>query len=139
MGGQRFISDNSAQKAQLATVEIDLLDLAVDNTTGVRKAFINGGKFDVLAVPLNIVPISATAVVIDATDAAAAITFKLNGSYIMGTLAAGTAAATGALTIPYGAGGVISLEIPATVTVKGKIRIAILYGQIGRSEEVHGA
>ena len=139
MGGQRFIPDNSAQKAQLATIEVDLLDLAVDNATGVRKAFISGGKFDVLAVPLNIVPISATAVVIDATDAAAALTFKLNGSSI-GTLAAGTAAATGALTIPYGAGGVISVELAAAVTtVKGKIRITVVYGQIGRSEEVHGA
>ena len=138
MGGQRFIPDNSAQKAQLATLEVDLLDLAVDNATGVRKAFISGGKFDVLAVPLNIVPISATAVVIDATDAAATLTFKLNGSSI-GILAAGTAA-TGALTIPYGAGGVISVELAAAVkTVKGKIRITVVYGQIGRSEEVHGA
>ena len=139
MGGQRFISGNSAQKAQLATVEIDLLDLAVDNTNGVRKAFIAGGKFDVLAVPLNIVPLSATAYVIDATDAAATLTFKLNDSSV-GTLAAGTAAATGALTIPYGAGGVLSVELASAVTtVKGKIRITILYGQIGRAEEVHGA
>ena len=139
MGGQRFIPDNSAQKAQLATLEVDLLDLAVDNATGVRKAFISGGNFDVLAVPLNIVPISATAVVIDATDAEAGLTFKLNGESI-GTLAAGTAAATGALTIPYGDGGVISVELGAAVeTVKGKIRITVVYGQIGRSEEVHGA
>ena len=139
MGGQRFIPDNSAQKAQLATLEVDLLDLAVDNTTGVRKAFISGGKFDVLAVPLNIVPISATAVVIDATDAAAKLIFSLNDSYI-GALDADDAAATGALTIPYGAGGVISVELWAAVTtVKGKIRITVVYGQIGRSEEVHGA
>jgi hypothetical protein len=139
MGGQRFISDNSAQKAQLATVEIDLLDLAVDNTTGVRKAFINGGTFDVLAVPLNIVPISATAEVIDATDAAATLMFKLNGEHI-GSLAADLDAEFADLTIPYGAGGVISVEVGAAVTtVKGKILITILYGQIGRSEEVHGA
>lgn len=138
MGGQRYIPDNTAQKAQLATTEIDLLDLAVDNVDGVRKAFISGGKFDVLAVPFNIVPVSATAVVIDKTDVAAAITFKL-GTVTLGTLAAGTAAATGALAIPYGSGGVISLEIPATVTVKGKIRVSIVYGQIGRAEEVHGA
>lgn len=138
MGGQRYIPDNTAQKAQLAATEIDLLDLAVDTATGVRKAFIAGGKFDVLAVPHNIVPVSATAIVVDATDAEAAITFKLNGSSI-GTLAAGTAEATGALTIPYNAGGVISLEIPATVTVKGKVRILVVYGQVGRSEEVHGA
>ena len=139
MGGQRFIPDNSAQKAQLATVEIDLLDLAVDNTTGVRKAFIDGGEFDVLAVPLNIVPISATAVVIDATDAWATLTFKLNASYA-GTLAVDTADAIGAITIPYGAGGMISVELAAAVTtVKGKIRITVVYGQIGRSEEVHGA
>lgn len=139
MGGQRFIPDNSAQKAQLATLEVDLLDLAVDKETGVRKAFIEGGEFDVLAVPLNIVPISATAVVIDATDEAADLTFNLNGASI-GTLTAGTTAATGTLTIPYGAGGVISVELGAAVeTVKGKIRITVVYGQIGRSEEVHGA
>lgn len=139
MGGQRFISDNSAQKAQLATVEIDLLDLAVDNTTGVRKAFIDGGKFDVLAVPLNIVPLSATTYVIDAMDAAATLAFELNGEPI-GSLAAGIDAEIGELTIPYGAGGVISVElVSAVTTVKGKIRITILYGQIGRSEEVHGA
>ena len=139
MGGQRFIPDNSAQKAQLATIEVDLLDLAVDNTTGVRKAFISGGEFDVLAVPLNIVPISATAVVIDATDAAAVLNFELNGNYI-GNLVADIDAATGGLDIPYGAGGVISVELASAVTtVKGKIRITILYGQIGRSEEVHGA
>ena len=51
-----------------------------------------------------------------------------------------TANVTGALTIPYGAGGVISVELAAAVTtVKGKIRITVVYGQIGRSEEVHGA
>ena len=139
MGGQRFIPDNSAQKAQLATLEVDLLDLAVDNATGVRKAFIEGGVFDVLAVPLNIVPISATAVVIDATAAADTLTFKLNGQSI-GTLDAGTDAATSVLTIPYGAGGVISVEVGASArTVKGKICITVVYGQIGRSEEVHGA
>ena len=139
MGGQRFIPDNSAQKAQLATLEVDLLDLAVDNATGVRKAFIDGGEFDVLAVPLNIVPISATAVVIDAMDAAVELTFKLNGE-VIGSLSAGYAGLMGGLAIPYGAGGVISVELASAVTtVKGKIRITILYGQIGRSEEVHGA
>lgn len=139
MGGQRFIPDNSAQKAQLATLEVDLLDLAVDKETGVRKAFIEGGEFDVLAVPLNIVPISATAVVSDATDAGTTLTFKLNGELI-GALMTDDAAAKIALTIPYGVGGVISVELAdAITTVKGKIRITVVYGQIGRSEEVHGA
>lgn len=139
MGGQRYIADNSAQKAQLAATEVDLLDLAVDNTDKVRKAFTKGGSFDVLSVPINVVPVSAKVYVVEAADAAATLTFKLNGATI-GTIDAGDAVGTSAdLTIPYGAGGQIVMESTAVTTAKGKIRISAVYGQIGRSEEVHGA